>query len=134
MKNGKEDCVARLEWGYNYSLGRAIIGRTVVAMADLVLTGDEPSHRCFFGPDGYQYAWCPYPSMDDFVLQDFDGNIIAMFRPIFPVQKYYIGEVHGEIFLLNNAGRGMVLFPPLTDMICLTAMLNRVLNEREAGQ
>lgn len=44
-------------------------------------------------------------------LQDFDGNIIAMFRPIFPVQKYYIGEVHGEIFLLNNAGRGMVLFP-----------------------
>ncbi|KAG9048454.1 hypothetical protein FS837_012828 [Tulasnella sp. UAMH 9824] len=134
IKQGKEDRIARLEWGANYSLGRATIGRNMVSMVDLVLPGNAPYYRRFFGPDGYQYTWRPDPATNDFVLEDFSGNVIAMFRPIFPGKKYNIGEVHGELLLVDNAGRGMVLHPPLMDMVCLTAMLNRMLNEREGQQ
>ena len=83
-------------------------------------------------------------------LEDFNGNMIAYYRPIFPSKKYNIGEVHGELCFVANAGSGMVLHPvrltyylaiqptyhlpglqPLMDMVCLTAMLNRRLNEMD---
>ncbi|KAG9019000.1 hypothetical protein FRB90_007380 [Tulasnella sp. 427] len=134
IKQGKEDRIARLEWGANYSLGRATIGRNMLSMGDLVSSGGVPYTRSFFGPDGYKYTWRPDPSTGDFVLEDFSGTVIAMFRPIYPGKKYNIGEVHGELLLVDNAGRGMVLHPPLMDMVCLTAMLNRILNSREAQQ
>lgn len=132
----------------------------------------------FTGPDGYQYRWRPDPNTGEYVvsqplsssspvatadqdgwdsftpsqLEDFNFNIIAFYRPIFPAKKYNIGEVHGELCFVANAGSGMVLHPvsipvsvlrqfrpgltlhlssqPLMDMVCLTAMLNRTLNSR----
>ncbi|KIO25202.1 hypothetical protein M407DRAFT_210881, partial [Tulasnella calospora MUT 4182] len=132
IKQGKEDRIARLEWGTNYSLGRATIGRNMVSMVDLVLPGGAPGYRRFFGPDGYQYTWRPHIPEGDFLLEDYSGNIIAMFRSIFPGKKYSIGEVHGELILIPDAGRSMVPYPPFMDMVCLTAGLNRVLNDREA--
>ncbi|KAG8929010.1 hypothetical protein FRC01_005049 [Tulasnella sp. 417] len=128
IKQGKEDRIARLEWGANFTLGRATIGRNMVSMNDLVRPTDQAYTRCFFGPDGYTYTWRPDEFSTDFVLEDYNRNVIAMFRPIYPGKKYNIGEVHGELLLVDNAGKGMVLHPPLMDMVCLTAMLNRVLN------
>lgn len=131
IKQGKEDRIAKLEWGANYSLGRATIGRNMVSMGDLVLPAGAPYWRRFAGPDGYLYTWRPDIdiSSEDFVLEDYMGNVIARFRPV-PGRKYNIGEVHGELLLADSAGKGMVLHPPLMDMVCLTAMLNRILNDR----
>ena len=37
--------------------------------------------------------------------------MIAFYRPVFPCKKYNIGEVHGELCFVANAGSGMVLHP-----------------------
>ncbi|KAG8907221.1 hypothetical protein FRB99_005045 [Tulasnella sp. 403] len=116
IKQGKEDRIARLEWGSNGSLGRATIGRNMVSMLDLVRPSGEPFSRMFTGPDGYQYRWKPDPFSAEYILEDFNGNVIAFYRPIFPSKKYNIGEVHGELCFVANAGSGMVLHPPLMDM------------------
>ena len=44
-------------------------------------------------------------------LQDQNDNVIAFFRPTRP-QRYNIGEVHGELHFVRNAGAGVVVrFP-----------------------
>jgi len=130
IKQGKEDRIARLEWGPDFDLGRATIGRNMISMQDLVRPEGPPFTRVFTGPDGYQYRWRPDPYSSEYILEDFNGSVIAFYRPIFPSRKYNIGEVFGELCFVANAGSGMVLHPPLMDMVCLTAMLNRTLNER----
>ncbi len=45
-------------------------------------------------------------------LQDQNGNVIAFYRPTRP-QRYNIGEVHGELHFVRNAGAGVVVRPPL---------------------
>lgn len=41
-------------------------------------------------------------------LYDQNGNVIAFYRPIRPVQ-YNIGMVHGELHFCRNAGAGVVV-------------------------
>jgi len=130
VKQGREDRIAKLEWGANGTLGRATIGRNMVAMTDLVRPEGAPFTRVFTGPDGYQYKWRPDPYSSEYILEDFNDNLIAAYRPIFPCKKYNIGDVHGELCFLGDGGKGTVLHPPLMDMVCLTAMLNRILNSQ----
>ena len=47
-----------------------------------------------------------------FQLQDQNDNVIAFFRPTRP-QRYNIGEVHGELHFVRNAGAGVVVRIPL---------------------
>ncbi|KAH9853776.1 hypothetical protein C2E23DRAFT_867777 [Lenzites betulinus] len=126
IRANKEDRVAKLEWAPNGGLGRAVIGKSTMPMADLVRP--DPSYynsRIFNGPDGYQYRWRPAgnPAMD-VLLQDQNDNVIAFFRPTRP-QRYNIGEVHGELHFCRNAGAGIVMHPPLMDTVTVTAMLYR---------
>lgn len=37
--------------------------------------------------------------------------MIAFYRPVRP-QRYNIGEVHGELHFVRNAGAGVVVRPP----------------------
>lgn len=41
-------------------------------------------------------------------LQDHNGEVIAFYRPTRP-QRYNIGEVHGELHFVRNAGAGVVV-------------------------
>ncbi|KAI0771861.1 hypothetical protein BD413DRAFT_47013 [Trametes elegans] len=134
IRANKEDRVAKLEWASNGGLGRAIIGKSTLPMADLV----RPDHRTyngriFNGPDGNQYRWRPsnnpqndWPAPSIIVqLQDHNDNVIAFYRPISRPQRYNIGEVHGELHFVRNAGAGVVMHPPLMDTVTVTAMLYR---------
>lgn len=96
-----------------------------MSMSDLVIPCGAPYRRGFFGPDGSQYTWCQDDFSNNLVLNDSNGSEVVIFRPIFPAYKYNIGEVYGELaFTINTMNNA-----PLTDMICLTAMLNRILNQ-----
>jgi len=126
IRANKEDRVAKLEWAPNGGLGRAVIGKSTLPMADLVRTDPRmPDSRVFNGPDGYQYRWRPSNNaQNDVVLQDQNGNVIAFYRPIRPV-RYNIGDVYGELHFCRNAGAGVVMHPPLMDTVTVTAMLYR---------
>ncbi|KAG8935150.1 hypothetical protein FRC03_011530 [Tulasnella sp. 419] len=126
IKQGKEDKIAKLEWGPNGTLGRAIIGRNTMSMTDLVRPDSYSNSTSFNGPDGFQYWW-RRGEYNEILLEDQNRNIIAFFRPFFPCKKYNIGEVYGELCFISDAGAGKVLHPPLMDMVCLTAMLNRIM-------
>ncbi|OBZ76199.1 hypothetical protein A0H81_03580 [Grifola frondosa] len=106
IRANKEDRVAKLEWASNGGLGRA----STLPMADLVRPVPGISNcRVFNGPDGYQYRWRPAGnSYNDVVLQDHNDNVIAFFRPTRPA-RYNIGEVHGELHFVRNAGAGVVV-------------------------
>ncbi|KAI0334769.1 hypothetical protein GY45DRAFT_1242081 [Cubamyces sp. BRFM 1775] len=126
IRANKEDRVAKLEWAPNGGLGRAVIGKSTLPMADLVRRDPRVlDGRIFNGPDGYQYRWRPsHNSYNDVVLQDQNENVIAFYRPIRP-QRYNIGEVYGELHFVRNAGAGVVMHPPLMDTVTVTAMLYR---------
>ncbi|PCH41434.1 hypothetical protein WOLCODRAFT_137387 [Wolfiporia cocos MD-104 SS10] len=126
IRANKEDRVAKLEWSQNGGLGRAMIGKSTLPMADLVRPDPRaPNCRMFNGPDGYQYRWRPSNNQySDVVLQDQNGNVIAFYRPIRPA-RYNIGDVYGELHFVRNAGAGVVMHPPLMDTVTVTAMLYR---------
>ncbi|KAI0650014.1 hypothetical protein C8Q79DRAFT_899952 [Trametes meyenii] len=126
IRANKEDRVAKLEWAPNGGLGRAVIGKSTLPMADLVRPDPRSYNgRIFNGPDGYQYRWRPANNaQNDVVLQDHNDNVIAFYRPTRP-QRYNIGEVHGELHFVRNAGAGVVMHPPLMDTVTVTAMLYR---------
>ncbi|KAJ7068105.1 hypothetical protein C8F01DRAFT_590354 [Mycena amicta] len=125
IRPNKEDRVAKLEWAANGGLGRVIIGKNTLPMADLV-RADPRIHasRVFIGPDGLQYRWRPSSNNTDVVLQDANGAIIAFFRPTRQT-RYQIGDVYGELHFIRTAGSGTVMHPPIMDMVTMTAMLYR---------
>ncbi|TFY69931.1 hypothetical protein EVJ58_g154 [Rhodofomes roseus] len=145
IRANKEDRVAKLEWAPSGGLGRAVIGKSTLPMADLVrpdprvpvgmpnrqpftMVPDRPVRqncRMFNGPDGYQYRWRPSSNAtNDVVLEDPNGNVIAFYRHIRP-QRYNIGDVYCELHFVRNAGAGVVMHPPLMDTVTVTAMLYR---------
>jgi len=126
IRANKEDRVAKLEWAPNGGLGRAVIGKSTLPMADLVRPDAQTFNaRMFNGPDGYQYRWRPSNNAtQDLVLEDPNGNVIAFYRPIRPA-RYNIGDVYGELHFVRTAGAGVVMHPPLMDTVTVTAMLYR---------
>ncbi|KAI0770793.1 hypothetical protein BC629DRAFT_776176 [Irpex lacteus] len=126
IRANKEDRVAKLEWATNGGLGRAVIGKSTLPMADLVRPDSRvPDSRVFNGPDGYTYRWRPSNNQhNDIVLQDHNNNVIAFYRPT-RVVRYNIGDVYGELHFCRNAGAGVVMHPPLMDTVTVTAMLYR---------
>ncbi|KAG8763238.1 hypothetical protein FRC11_005243 [Ceratobasidium sp. 423] len=135
IRQGREDRVAKLECIYppmgirasNGGLGRAVIGRQIVPMADLVRPDGGYGSRTFNGPDGYPYQWSPATDSQDLLLKDSRGNVIAFYRPT-PVKRFNVGEVYGEMHFITGAGAGTVLHPPLMDMVCVTALLYRLVS------
>ncbi|KAL0949614.1 hypothetical protein HGRIS_009660 [Hohenbuehelia grisea] len=125
IRPNKEDRVAKLEWSATGSLGRVVIGKNTLPMADLVRP--DPRHygaRVFNGPDGLQYRWRPSSNGIDVVLQDPNDNIIAFYHPTRQT-RYQIGDVFGELHFCRNAGAGTVTHPPIMDTVTVTAMLYR---------
>jgi len=126
VRANKEDRVAKLEWAPNGGLGRAIIGKHTVPMADLVRLDRAYGARMFNGPDGLPYRWRPSSSSpaSDVHLLDSSGNCIAIFRPTRPT-RYQLGDVYGELQFFRTAGAGTVMHPPMMDTVTVTAMLYR---------
>ncbi|KAJ7742439.1 hypothetical protein DFH07DRAFT_750461 [Mycena maculata] len=125
IRPNKEDRVAKLEWAANGGLGRVVIGKNTLPMADLVRTDPRIyGARVFNGPDGLQYRWRPSSNNTDIVLQDSNGVIVAFFRPTRQT-RYQIGDVYGELHFLRTAGSGTVMHPPIMDTVTVTAMLYR---------
>ncbi|KAJ7937224.1 hypothetical protein B0H13DRAFT_2302943 [Mycena leptocephala] len=147
IRPNKEDRVAKLEWAANGGLGRVVIGKNTLPMADLVRTDPRIyGSRVFNGPDGLQYRWRPSSNNTDIVLQDSNGVIVAFFRPTRQT-RYQIGDVYGELHFIRTAGSGTVvrvshfllvvseqdanltmlvqMHPPIMDTVTVTAMLYR---------
>ncbi|KAJ7781425.1 hypothetical protein B0H16DRAFT_1659008 [Mycena metata] len=129
IRPNKEDRVAKLEWAANGGLGRVVIGKNTLPMADLVRTDPRiyvrPEERVSStGPDGLQYRWRPSSNNTDVVLQDSNGVIVAFFRPTRQT-RYQIGDVYGELHFIRTAGSGTVMHPPIMDTVTVTAMLYR---------
>ncbi|PPQ72349.1 hypothetical protein CVT24_002065 [Panaeolus cyanescens] len=126
LRPNKEDRVAKLEWAPNGGLGRVILGKHTLRMADI--TRPEPTVygcRMFVGPDGLTYSWRPSVSTPtDIELYDNSGVKVAFFRQTRQT-RYQIGDVYGELHFLRTAGAGTVTHPPMMDMVTLTAMLYR---------
>ncbi|KAF8665741.1 hypothetical protein AX16_000189 [Volvariella volvacea WC 439] len=129
VRPNKEDKVAKLEWAPNGGLGRAIIGKNTLPMADLVRPDPRVyGVRVFNGPDGLQYRWKPHERSQDILLQDSTGATVALFRPIRPT-RYQIGDVFGELHFIQSAGAGTVTHPPIMDTVTVSAMLYRFCNQ-----
>ena len=125
IKSNKEDRVANLAWAPGGGLGRAVIGKNLRPMADLVRRDPQiPNSRVFVGPDGLQYKWGPSTISRDIVLQDPNNNVIAFIRPTRPT-RHHFGEVCAELHFVPSAGTGVVMHPPLMDTVTVTAMLYR---------
>ncbi|KAF8623415.1 hypothetical protein AX15_006358 [Amanita polypyramis BW_CC] len=125
IRPNREDRVAKFEWASTGCLGRIIIGKNMLPMADLVRP--DPSiqgARIFAGPDGCQYRWRPSATNSDILLQDSNGEVIAFFRPT-KRTRYQLGDVYGELHFLRNAGAGTVMHPPIMDTVTVTIMLYR---------
>ncbi|KAI4525265.1 hypothetical protein K523DRAFT_275011 [Schizophyllum commune Tattone D] len=126
IRANKEDRVAKLEWSATGGLGRIIIGKNTLPMADLVRPDARvPRARIFNGPDGNLYRWRPASNGMDIVLQDMNQNVIAFWHPLNPPSLYQAGEVHGELHFIRTAGAGTVTHPPMMDHVIVTAMLYR---------
>jgi len=126
IRANREDRVARLEWGPGGGLGRAVIGKHHLPMADLVRRDPRlPNSRVFNGPDGFQYRWRPSTTNQDIVLQDPNNNVIAFVRPTRPTRYQGVGDVYAELHFVRAAGAGVVMHPPLMDTVTVTAMLYR---------
>jgi hypothetical protein len=118
--------VAKLEWAPGGGLGRVVIGKNVSSMASLVRQDPRfPNSRLFVGPDGFQYRWRPSSTSQDVVLQDPNDNVIAFIRPTRPTRYQGLGDVYAELHFVRAAGAGVVMHPPFTDMVVVTAMLYR---------
>ena len=116
--------MAQLDWAPDGGLGRAVIGKNVIPMADLLHRDPRmPNSRVFNGPDGFQYKWTSTNSKD-IVLQDPNDNVIAFVRPTRSTH-YQIGDVYAELHFVRSAGAGVVMHPPLMDTVTVTAMLYR---------
>ncbi|KAK2466343.1 hypothetical protein APHAL10511_001985 [Amanita phalloides] len=125
IRQNKEDRVAKFEWSANGGLGRIVIGKNMLAMADMVRPDPTfPGARVFTGPDGSIYRWRPSTTNTDTLLQDANGEVIAFFHPT-KRTRYQIGDVYGELHFLRNAGAGTVTHPPIMDVVTVTAMLYR---------
>ncbi|KAH8999350.1 hypothetical protein EDB92DRAFT_1833676 [Lactarius akahatsu] len=126
IRANKEDRVAKLEWAPGGGLGRAVIGKNIFPMADLVRRDPRmPNSRVFNGPDGFQYRWRPSTNSQDIVLQDPNNNVIAFVRPTRPTRYQGLGDVYAELHFVRSAGAGVVMHPPLMDTVTVTAMLYR---------
>ncbi|KAF7331938.1 hypothetical protein MKEN_00074100 [Mycena kentingensis (nom. inval.)] len=125
LRPNKEDRVAKLEWAANGGLGRVIIGKNTLPMADLVRP-DPRIHasRVFIAADGLQYRWRPSSNNTDVVLQDANGAIVAFFRPTRQT-RYQLGDVYGELHFIRTAGSGTIMHPPIMDLVTVTALLYR---------
>jgi hypothetical protein len=112
IRTNKEDRVAKLEWDADGGFGRAVIGKNVIPMADLVRRDPRmPNSRVFNGPDGFQYRWRPSTNSQDIVLQDPNNNVIAFVRPTRPTRYDQIGDVYTELHFVRSAGAGVVVWP-----------------------
>ncbi|KAF9263582.1 hypothetical protein L218DRAFT_944423 [Marasmius fiardii PR-910] len=139
----KEDRVAKLEWASNGGLGRIVMGKSTLPMADLVRRDPQIlGCRVFNGPDGQLYRWRVANNGSDILvgsekfipqdqspmfssqLQDQNNNVLAFYRPTRPT-RYQIGDVYGELHFIRSAGAGTVMHPPIMDMVTVTAMLYR---------
>ena len=126
IRPNKEDRVAKLEWAPGGGLGRAVIGKNVGPMADLVRRDPRmPNSRLFNGPDGFQYRWKPSTNSQDIVLQDPNGNMIAFVRPTRPTRYQGLGDVYAELHFVRTASSGFLMPPLLVDTVMVTAMLYR---------
>ncbi|KAH9018262.1 hypothetical protein EDB85DRAFT_2013004 [Lactarius pseudohatsudake] len=126
IRANKEDRVAKLEWAPGGGLGRAMIGKSILPMVELVRRDPRmPNSRVFHGPDGFQYRWRPSTNSHDIVLQDPNDNVIAFIRPTRPTRYQGLGDVYAELHFDRSAGAGNVLHPPLMDTVTVTAMLYR---------
>ena len=126
IRSNKEDRVARLEWAPGGGFGRAVIGKNIYAMAELVRRDPRmPNSRVFNAPDGFQYRWRPSTTSQDIVLQDPNNNVIAFVRPTRPTRYQGLGDVYAELHFVPRAGAGVVMHPPLMDTVTVTAMLYR---------
>ena len=126
IRPSKEDRVAILEWAPGGGLGRAVIGKNVFPMADLVRRDPRITNsRVFNGPDGLQYRWRPSTNSQDIVLQDPNNNVIAFIRRTRPTRYQGLGDIYAELHFIRWAGAGVVMHPPLMDMVTVAAMLYR---------
>ena len=126
IRSNKEDRVAKLEWAPGGGLGRAVVGKSICPMVDLVHRDPRmPNSRVFNGPDGFQYRWRPSTTSQDIVLQDPNNNVIAFVRPTRPTRYQGLGDVYAELHFVPRAGAGVAMHPPLMDTITVTAMLYR---------
>lgn len=128
VRQSREDRLAKFEWTSNGSLGRAMIGRTTMAVSELLrpVNGDlHSSTRFFSGPDGRLYTWAS-SATGECILYDSNENKVAFFRPVRPT-RYQLGDVYGELHFCTGQSTGTLMHPPLMDMICMTAMAYRVL-------
>lgn len=121
----KDERVARYEWKSNGGLGRVIMGKQQIPMADLCRPdpADNYFSRMFPAPDGNWYRWRPHTN-GDILLYDHTGAVVAFYRSVRPVRTN-IGDVHGELHLVENAGAGTVTHPPYMNMAIVTCMLFR---------
>lgn len=121
----KEERVARFEWKPNGGLGRVILGKQQVSMQDLCRPDPQDNYysRLFPAPDGNLYRWRPHPN-GDILLYDNTATVVAFYRPVRPVRTN-IGDVHGELHFLENAGAGTVMHPPFMNTIIVSCMLFR---------
>ncbi|KAH9963157.1 hypothetical protein BC827DRAFT_1129404 [Russula dissimulans] len=126
IRANKEDRVAKLEWAPGGGLGRAVMGKNHLPMADLVRRDPRmPNSRVFTGPDGLPYRWRPSATSQDVVLQDPNNNVIAFVRPTRPTRYQGLGDVYAELHFVRSAGAGVVMHPPLMDAVTVSAMLYR---------
>jgi len=124
----KQERVARFEWNADGDLGRALIGRSSIPMADLVRRHGPASSR-WTGPDGLEYTWTQSTTTPgEILLYDPSGVIIALYRKVAP-RRWDIGEVvttDGELHFFSNAGSRTVTHPPMMDLVVLSIMLHRM--------
>ncbi|KDN50041.1 hypothetical protein RSAG8_01377, partial [Rhizoctonia solani AG-8 WAC10335] len=87
IRQGREDRVAKLEWASNGGLGRAVIGRQIVPMADLVRPDGGFGSRTFNGPDGYPYQWSPSSDNQDSLVSDGFYSATKSYRLCIKMQR-----------------------------------------------
>ncbi|KAF8313057.1 hypothetical protein DL93DRAFT_2125908 [Clavulina sp. PMI_390] len=128
----KQERVARFEWNAEGDLGRALIGRSTIPMADLVRP-IGPAASTWTGPDGLEYTWsASSASPGEIHLYDPNRSIIALYRKV-PARRWDIGEVvttDAELHFFSNAGSRTVTHPPMMDLVILSVMLHRVVFNR----
>ncbi|KAH7100564.1 hypothetical protein BKA62DRAFT_757838 [Auriculariales sp. MPI-PUGE-AT-0066] len=119
----REERVARFEWKSGGGLGRVLLGRTQVQMADLCRPDPtNPMARMFSAPDGNTYRWITNHT-GDVLLYDNTGVHLANYHTVRPFRTS-IGDVYGELSFVDN-GSGASLLPPFQRQAVITCMLYR---------
>jgi hypothetical protein len=127
IRSNKEDRVAKLEWAPGGGLGRAVIGKNTSILWPSLSAGTRGCLAQDYSTDPTvcQYRWRPSTTSQDIVLQDPNNNVIAFVRPTRPTRYQGLGDVYAELHFVRAAGAGVVMHPPLMDMVTVTAMLYR---------